>query len=229
MAILYPVVNSYKQYTHPYIVHTCSIPISDIAKQQCPNQHSQHKGRLCKFGEPFLVTHQVPFCDNALLHLTMIKHIATARLHRFIASKLIREVFSVTTKHFATGSKFPLLSVQRPHHHRPVSRCIKWPDLLQWACWVVPIQDISDVLRSIAKKLWRLHQENRGQVVNAAWCGLENSSEVEAGLKPSEKVKKMNSWELNRNYRFIISKDKYLKFGRKTLLYNCTNMIRNSF
>lgn len=163
-----------------------SIPISDVSKQQCPYQDSQHKSRLCKLGKPFLLTHQVPVCDNALFHLAMIKHIATTWFHRFIANKPVLKALGVVTKHFATGSKFPLLSINRLHYHWPVSRSIEWPDLLQRACWVVSIQDISDIPRSIAKKLWCLHQENRGQIVNPTWCGLENSSKVEAGLKPSE-------------------------------------------
>lgn len=199
------------------------IPISDVSKQQCPDQDSQHKARLCKLGKPFLLTHQVPFCDNTLLHLAMIKLIAITWLHRFIASKLILKALGVVTQHFATGSKFPLFSVNCPYHHWPISRSIKRPDLLQRACWVVSVQDISDVQRSIAKKLWGLHQENRGQVVNPTWCGLENSTEVEVGLKPRE-------WRSNVSMLYLtvinLQQKMQLTAGHKNvLLYNVQRQV----
>lgn len=55
-----------------------NLPISNVSKYQRTNQNSQHKSWLCKFGQPFPFTHQVPLCHDALLDFTMIIDKASA-------------------------------------------------------------------------------------------------------------------------------------------------------
>lgn len=53
------------------------------------------------------------------------------------------------------------------------------------------VQDICDVAGHTAHKVWRVHQENRGQVVDATRYGLEDCCEVQTGLKSGEQGENM--------------------------------------
>lgn len=129
-----------------------NLPISNVSKYQRTNQHSQHERWLRKFGQPFPFTHQVPLCHNALPDFTVIVDKAGAWRHSLVPEELVLKSAGIKPQCFETGTEFPLVSESCPYNHRSLARLVVSPDALQWCCWVIFIQDVCNIWRSVTEK-----------------------------------------------------------------------------
>lgn len=135
----------------------CS-PVSDVAKHERSDQNPQHEGGLAQLGQPLILAHQVPVRHDALVNFSVVVNkVPIAGCRRFVAIKVVRKVFGVDAQGAAALAELPLRTFSRLHHQGPGARLEDRQDVFQARCRQVAVQDIGDVARHAAHKVWRLH------------------------------------------------------------------------